>query len=251
MNRNYIFNTPNYFDINYKDDKKRGMVLIVPGGGYDHTSLREGDSVSNAFLNEGYHTCIIRYRETLDVAPMPMKELMYTVDFLKKDKLVDSNKIILIGFSAGSHMVANLSNHYMEYPEYDCRPSLDILCYPVITSDPKYSHKGSFEYLIGKENMTPENISYADIAKNVHKDFPPTFMWHTATDESVPFENSLIMCKALKDNKIKFEYHVFPEGCHGLSMATQESAMGDERKIVPYVQRWFKMAIEFINEVLK
>ena len=75
-------------------------------------------------------------------------------------------------------------------------------------------------------------------------------MWHTADDEAVSLYNSLDMVNALKKNNIKFEYHIFPTGVHGLSLATKESAMDDIRKYNPYVSRWFKMMLDFINNTL-
>lgn len=48
------------------------------------------------------------------------------------------------------------------------------------------------------------------------KDTPESFVWHTFDDNSVPLENSLLFVEALRKNNVKFEYHVFPDGCHGL-----------------------------------
>ena len=237
-------NSLNYIEINKIDDKKRNLVVIVPGGGYDHTSVRESSFVSSAFNKEGFHTIILKYREQLDKFPVPMLELMWTIDYARTQAYVD--KVIVIGFSAGAHLVGLVSNNYMKYKEYNSRPDIDILCYPVIASNKEYSHKGSFKYLLD-DNMNLEDF---DIAKNCHKDFPKTFLWHTADDESVPVYNSLDMVNALLKNKIKFEYHIFPTGVHGLSLATKESSMGDDRKYSPYVSKWFDMALEFIKNNL-
>lgn len=46
------------------------------------------------------------------------------------------------------------------------------------------------------------------------KDTPESFVWHTFDDNSVPLENSLLFVEALRKNNVKFEYHVFPDGCH-------------------------------------
>lgn len=202
--------------------------------------------MSDAFLKAGYHTAILKYREELLTYPKPLEELVFCVDYLKKLDNVLSKKVILIGFSAGAHMVANLANHYMEYPSFNARPDAVILSYPVITTDPNYAHMGSFENLL-QDKMNRDLLNYVDIEKNVHKNFPPTFMWHTADDESVHLMNSLKMAMALKRENVRFEYHVFPTGVHGLSLANEKSADGDSRKYNPYVSRWFKMALEFLD----
>lgn len=44
---------------------------------------------------------------------------------------------------------------------------------------------------------------------------PPAFLWHTATDGSVPIRNSMEFATACWNNGVKAELHVFPEGPHG------------------------------------
>ena len=41
--------------------KERPLVLVVPGGGYDHVSPREGDPVALQFAAAGYHTAVLTY----------------------------------------------------------------------------------------------------------------------------------------------------------------------------------------------
>ena len=242
MEKIFLPNSKNFIELNFIDSKKRALEVIVPGGGYDHTSIRESGFVRDAFEAEGYHTLVLKYREEISAYPNPLIDLMWSIDYARKSSLV--SKIIAIGFSAGAHLVGLVSNNYMNYKEYNARPDLDILCYPVISQNKDYSHNGSFKNLLGDNNIP------ADIAQGCHKDFPPTFMWHTADDESVSVYNSLDMVYALKRNNIKFEYHIFPSGVHGLSLATKASAMDDLRKYNPYVSRWFKMVLEFINNTL-
>lgn len=242
MEKLYLPNSKNFIELDIIDNNVRPLVVIVPGGGYDHTSIRESGFIKDAFIKEGFHTLVLKYREELSLYPQPMLDLLYAIDYAKKNNLV--SKIIAIGFSAGAHLVGLVSNNYMNYKEYDGRPDIDVLCYPVIAQNKPYSHNGSFKYLLGDKNIN------ADIALGCHKDFPPTFMWHTADDEAVSLYNSLDMVNALKKNNIKFEYHIFPTGVHGLSLATKESAMDDIRKYNPYVSRWFKMMLDFINNTL-
>ena len=39
--------------------KQRPLVLVVPGGGYNHVSPREGDPVALLFAAPGYHTAVL------------------------------------------------------------------------------------------------------------------------------------------------------------------------------------------------
>ncbi len=244
-----ILSSKNYIEISKVDDKKRPVVVIIPGGGYDHTSVREGKYVEKAFNKEGFHTVTLRYRETLDLYPTPIEEALYAIDFARNMDCAIKDKIIAIGFSAGAHLLALSSIKAKEY-KYDALPNLNIICYPVTLSDDYFTHRGSFYNLLGKDVVNQELLKEVDIVSNVDNTFPPSFIWHTATDESVPVFNSIKLVEKLILNKVKVEYHIFPEGCHGLSLATKESSLGDPRKENMYVARWFSMALEFIKHVL-
>lgn len=54
-------------------------------------------------------------------------------------------------------------------------------------------------------------------------DTPPTFLWHTATDDAVPFENSFLFANAILKNKGSLEMHIYPNGGHGLALGTEET----------------------------
>ena len=55
---------------------------------------------------------------------------------------------------------------------------------------------------------------------------PPTFLWHTAEDASVPVQNSLAFAQALAEQGVPLELHVFPRGRHGLGLAGDDPVVG-------------------------
>ena len=125
----------------------------------------------------------------------------------------------------------------------ELRPQGLILCYPVISSDEKIAHTESIRNLLGdsyeklKEKMSLENQVTAQV--------PKTFLWHTFADETVPFWNSFRFVQALGEKGIPVEYHLYPEGKHGLSLATE--SVSDQAKStveegcqswVPLLQSW-------------
>ena len=71
------------------------------------------------------------------------------------------------------------------------RPNGLMLSYPVITSGEK-AHKGSFESVLGEDYADEEKRRFLSLEYNVTKDTPSTFLWHTAPDDTVPVENSLL-----------------------------------------------------------
>ena len=70
------------------------------------------------------------------------------------------------------------------------------------------------------------------------------FLWHTATDTTVPVQNSLCMANALSLAKVPVELHIFPEGNHGLSTCTKEVGTPDN-----YVARWMECSFAWLAKV--
>ena len=75
-----------------------------------------------------------------------------------------------------------------KYQKFSNRPDAAVLSYPVITSG-KYAHRDSFVALLGK-NPTKKELEYMSLEKHVTKEMPPCFIWQTATDGTVPVQNS-------------------------------------------------------------
>ena len=76
---------------------------------------------------------------------------------------------------------------------------------------------------------------------------PPVFMWHTFEDGAVPLENSLMFAAALRKAGVNFEYHVFPHGGHGCSLATAETSMPNGTEIEPQCAQWIELCKNWIK----
>ncbi len=178
--------------------------------------------------------------------PYPMLDVQRSIRFIRynsKKFNVDPNRIGVLGFSAGGHLAGISAVHFDfgkkdddEIDKVSCRPDMAILCYPVITTG-EYRHENSIKTLLGK-NPSQELLDFMSIEKQIKKDTPPMFLWHTAEDASVPMENSLFLAKALKEKGIDFELHIFPKGRHGLGLLNE----------VPYVTRWARLCEEWLRE---
>lgn len=116
------------------------------------------------------------------------------------------------------------------------KPNGMILCYPVITAG-EFSHSGSFDNLVGED---PKLREFLSLEKRVTAATPPTFIWHTVADQSVPVENSLLFAQALRKHGIDFEMHLYPYGRHGLSLGTKQTAK-KANYIEPAVQSWISL----------
>ena len=89
---------------------KRPAVLILPGGGYQFCSEREADPVAMPYLKAGYQAFILRYSVGKhSVWPNPLQDYEQAMEMIRKrseEWKVFSDKVAVIGFSAGGHLAA-------------------------------------------------------------------------------------------------------------------------------------------------
>ena len=83
-------------------------------------------------------------------------------------------------------------------------------------TDP-FTHAGSRENLLGP-NAPKGLVSDLSAEKNVSRETPPTFLFHTTTDDAVPVENSLLFYAALRKAGVPAEMHLYRAGPHGIGM---------------------------------
>lgn len=238
-----------------ENDKTRGAVVIVPGGGYTHVSEREAEPVAMKFAAAGYHTFVVWYRVNPEKYTDPVEDLARAVAMIRqnaKEWRVDPNEISVCGFSAGGHLTASLGvfwdkpflSEITGLSKELYKPNRLVLCYPVITTGEK-AHERSFQALSGGDESLRELLS---LEKQVSGSTPPTFLWHTAEDACVPVENSFLFASALKEHGVPFELHVFPYGCHGLSIAEPYAFSHNPEALSPDCARWTKYVIYWLKK---
>lgn len=239
-------------------DRKRPMVIICPGGGYEHLSPREGEPVAFQFIASGCNAAVLNYDVESDGMehPLALMELAWATAHVRshaKEYVIDPDKILIAGFSAGGHLAASLGCFWDKDwlsdkmgMDVNCyKPNGLILCYPVITSG-KYAHRASFERLMGSK-ASQELEELLSLEKQVTDNVPPVFMWHTNEDTAVPLENTLLFAEALRKAGVSLEYHVFPHGFHGLALATEESSMPDKSTQEPQCEYWMILCKNWIK----
>ncbi|WP_010282104.1 alpha/beta hydrolase [Bacillus timonensis] len=239
-------------------DRKRPMIIICPGGGYVHTSDREAEPVAIQMLSRGYHASVLRYSVEPTVFPTAICQLASAIGFIRENAdtwNIDPNKIIVMGFSAGGHLSASLGVFWKEkflteqltYSKEQIKPNGLILSYPVITSGP-HAHEGSFRALLGDKFEDENQREFLSLENQVSDETPPTFLWHTASDNAVPVENSMLFAQSLLQHKVPLEMHIYPEGVHGLSLGTEETQLkGRDNHIQPEIENWIEMAARWVK----
>lgn len=206
-------------------------MLVLPGGGYGHHAPHEAEPVGAWLAGLGIHAVVLRYRVAPHRHPAPLEDARRALDDIRSGSHeldLDPTRVGVLGFSAGGHLAASLSNQPRP-------PDLSILAYPVISflDEP---HEGSVEALLGPgadEGRRAEHSADRQVSGRT----PPAFVWHTADDAAVPVGHSLRYAAALSAVGVPVELHVFPHGDHGVGLARE----------VPYLTRWTELCERWLG----
>lgn len=230
--------------IEYSPDRGpewQAAVVIFPGGGYGNLAMdHEGHQIARWFNSIGVSAfiCDYRHRGKGYGHPAPRDDAWRAIRWVRAhagELGIKEHRIGVIGFSAGGHLASTVATHVDAARPGDpdplnhvsTRPDFAILCYPVIALGEPFTHFGSQRNLLG-DNPDPDLIAALSNEKQVTGQTPPTFLWHTANDAVVPVENSIAFFRALRNNDVPGEMHIYESGRHGLGLAHQ----------VPGVKNW-------------
>lgn len=207
-------------------------VLICPGGGYGTLAFdHEGNAIARWLNDNGIAGIILKYRLPSDRIMTdktigPLQDAQEAMRVIRRNSAgwrIDPKKVGVIGFSAGGHLASTISTHYADkvYEVKDnvsARPDFSLLIYPVITMDTTFTHRGTRNNLIGLD-PTEKNVFRFSNEKQITGDTPPAFLVHSSDDNAVPVLNSINYYKALVNNKVPAEFHIFQKGGHGYGLA--------------------------------
>ena len=212
------------------DNNSGSAIVICPGGGYGGLASHEGATYAQFLQKHGVNGFVLKYRLGSAGYRHPIMlgdaaRALRTVRANAKQWKIDPDKIGIMGSSAGGHLASTLLTHFDAgnpqasdpIDRISSRPSLGVLCYPVITLG-KFTHRGSKRNLLG-DKPPAELVELLSNEKQVTGNTPPTFLWHTVQDNAVPVENSLQFATALRKAGVPFALHVYQKGRHGIGLA--------------------------------
>jgi acetyl esterase/lipase len=206
-------------------------MVVCPGGGYRGlASDKEGRAVAEWLNALGVSAFVLQYRVGPRYRhPVPLQDAQRAVRLVRHQAGrhgIDPARVGIIGFSAGGHLAATVGTLDDEgdpsstdpLERLGSRPDFMVLGYPVISMTGRFVHRGSRTHLLG-ESPDPKMLEELSVERRVTERTPPTFLFHTADDASVPVENSLSFYQALLKAKVPGEMHLFPHGRHGVGLA--------------------------------
>lgn len=188
-------------------EKNTGVgVILCPGGGYEHLAIdKEGHDVAKWLNSIGVAAFVLKYRlprskgagYSMEAPLQDGQRALRLVRTRAEEWHLDSNRIGMMGFSAGGDLVARAGMSWDKgqsaaadpVERASCRPDFLVLAYPAL---PKELH--------------------------VTADTPPAFLVQASDDHTVSPENSLRFYQALLQAKVPAELHIYLQGGHGFGM---------------------------------
>lgn len=237
-------------------------VVVFPGGGYQMLAIDlEGTEVCDWLTTKGITCVLLKYRVT-DVgdypksgpypeSPMALEDAQRTMGLVRYHAAewhIDPHKVGVLGFSAGGHLSAAISNHWEKrlYAPVDdadkesCRPDFAVPIYPghlSIGASQWDADQGKKKFELGQS----EDPEVGPLALNpdlyVTKETPPTFLLQAEDDNVDNVDDALSYYIALKKAKVPAELHLYSHGGHAFGLRRTEQPITDWPELV---ERWLR-----------
>jgi acetyl esterase/lipase len=211
-------------------EKATGAAIVIcPGGGYGGLAPHEGQGYAEWLADHGVAGIVLKYRLGSKGYrhPAMLNDAARAIRLTRAKAAewkIDPKRVGVMGSSAGGHLASTILTHFDggtpgdpdPVEQFSSRPDIGILCYPVITMGPN-THGGSKKNLLG-DNPPPELVELLSNEKQVTKDTPPCFLFHTWEDKAVKVENSMAFAEALRKAGVPFDLHIYQKGGHGMGL---------------------------------
>jgi acetyl esterase/lipase len=217
-------------------------VVVFPGGGYQILAMDlEGSEVCDWLVVRGITCVLLKYRVT-DAGPYPKsgpfpespmaledaQRAMGLVRLHAAEWKIDPHKVGVLGFSAGGHLSAAISNHFDKRlyapvdaaDELSCRPDFAVVLYPGHLSLPA----AKWDARAGKQpfplKIPPGTDATLGLNPDLHitKQTPPTFLVQAENDNVDNVDDALAYYIALRKAGVPTEMHLFAEGKHAFGL---------------------------------
>jgi acetyl esterase/lipase len=236
-----------------KEKNTGAAVFVYPGGGYMKLAIElEGSEICEWLASIGVTGILLKYRvpasgpyhnrdcdcEMDPIKPLALQDAQRAMGLVRlraKQWGIDPNKIGVMGFSAGGHLVADVSTNYLKRS------------YPVMDEADRVSCKPAFGIAMYPGHMTFHTTKPYELNKTlpVNSQTPPMFILQAGNDNIDTIQHSLVYYIALKKAGVHAEYHVYAEGGHafGLNESAQKVPNWETLPIADWeglVERWLQ-----------
>jgi len=211
------------------DKNNHTAVIICPGGSYCYLGMRqEGHEVAKKLTEQGFTAFVLRYRVGMHSAQHPdmIQDLQRAIQLVREGAQkyqIDEEKVGIIGFSAGGHLVGTAATYFDEnfmaplgiYPQVSLKPYFTVMVYPVVTMRDPHAHRKSRKSLLGAKPLEML-LNKMSLEENVHPNMPPLLILQTKDDKVVDYQNSIMLSKNLTKAGIDHKFILYNTGGHGV-----------------------------------
>lgn len=202
------------------EDKANGKgVIITPGGGYSYVAgSYEGADWAPLLNDLGFTAAVLTYNLPHGDPEIPLNDGRAALQYLRDNAealLLDPQLIGVMGFSAGGHLASTIATHLTG----EELPAFQVLYYPVITMDSRYTHAGSRQNLLG-DKPSAELVNLYSNELQVTAETPPAYICWADDDTTVKPTNSTKYRTALRKAGVSVTTKNFASGGHGFGFNT-------------------------------
>ena len=237
-----------------KSDNTGVVVLIFPGGSYNHTMgiATEGFGVAEWLNSQGINAFVVRYR-TGNLGyhhPAMIQDAQYAIHYVRqhaKEYGINPDKLGVMGFSAGGHLVTmcgafHRENYLQELginDDISLKPDFVVPIYPVVSMQDEIVHKRSRRNLLTCR-YTPEEKAKFSMELSIPQDMPPVFLVTAKDDPVVNYQNSVRLDRSLTKAQVKHKFLLYETGGHGY---------GADEKLAPEAGKWKYEFIKWLKDI--
>jgi acetyl esterase/lipase len=246
-----------YSAVHSHGGKNSGAAVVVfPGGGYQILAMDlEGTEVCDWLTAKGVTCVLLKYRVPGErpypktvypksgpypESPMALEDAQRTLGLVRlhaKEWGIDPHKVGVLGFSAGGHLVAAISNHYQKrlYAAVDaadkesCRPDFGVAIYPghlSVSAAEWDASQGAKKFALQVPAGVDRDLSLnPDL--NVTGQTPPQFLLQAEDDHEDNVDDALAYYIALKNAGVPTELHLYAKGGHAFGLRHTKDAITD------------------------
>ncbi len=201
------------------------FVLGVHGGGWHNGNRKSYIRLQNRILKPtGYAIVLCSYRLRQEAKyPAAYNDLVHLLKWLNNngaDYKLDTSACVLLGGSAGGHLVALLNTKATKEENNIIEITGTVSYCPILDMKLQYEfdvkRKSSMvvNFLGGTPEEKPDLYKDASPINHIHKDMPPIWLTHGDADKTVAIENSRSFVRKTKETGANYQYAESPGEGH-------------------------------------
>ena len=232
-----------YFPTKYDSLKKYPLVIQLHGGPAASFTLQfpvDYNSFAHVLAGKGFFVFQPNYRGSTGYGDDWMREILghffekdvddviTGIKYLANEGLIDTNKIVIQGWSAGAHLTNWIITHFNYFKAASAYAGMCDWISLYNTSEIKYLREVWFKGTPKEKYRDFYDKSPINYVKNVKT---PLLIFAGELDRRIPIEQAKCFYDSLVKEGVKTELVIFPENGHGIwQLSKQQIKMEKELK---------------------